>query len=303
MIKFRNDDNSFLKEYIGSLLLEKNRSENTAVSYLHDLRCFISFMKEHSKNDPDEVDHHLINKFFKTLFELGLSNTSLARYHSTLKGFFSYLFLSEYIQKNPMEKIPAPKIEKKLPDVLSVEEIELLFEQPNIDTKYGIRDRAILEVFYGCGVRVSELIGLLIQNLYFEEEAIRVFGKGSKERFVPINQNAIQWVGKYLLESRPLLSERAKSGNVLFLNSRGSKFSRMGIWKMIAKYAENAKIEKHVHPHIFRHSFATHLLEGGADLRAVQEMLGHTDISVTQIYTHIDRNFVIQEHKQFHPRG
>ncbi len=167
----------------------------------------------------------------------------------------------------------------------------------------GLRDKAILETFYACGLRVSELINLKLSDLFFEEEIIRAFGKGSKERLIPIGSSAREWITNYLKQSRPLLQKKMKSENYLFLNSRGSKFSRMGIWKIVERYVKEAGIEKEVHPHTFRHSFATHLLEGGADLRAVQEMLGHADISTTQIYTHIDREYIKQVHKDFHPRG
>ncbi len=202
-----------------------------------------------------------------------------------------------------MEKLAAPKLSKNLPSVLTVEEVDKLLSKPDINEKFGLRDKSLLEVFYACGLRVSELINLKLSSLYFNEEIIRVFGKGSKERLVPIGQSAMDWTEKYIKQSRPLLIKGIKSENYLYLNSRGSKLSRMGIWKIVNKYAKEAEIQKEVHPHTFRHSFATHLLEGGADLRAVQEMLGHADISTTQIYTHIDREYIKQEHKQFHPRG
>jgi len=160
-----------------------------------------------------------------------------------------------------------------------------------------------LELLYACGLRVSELINLKISNLFFSEEVIRVFGKGSKERIVPIGSSAVKWINKYLIRSRIILEKKMKSENYLFLNSRGTKLSRMGIWKIVEKYVKETNIKKEVHPHTFRHSFATHLLEGGADLRAVQEMLGHSDISTTQIYTHIDRDYIKQMHRDFHPRG
>jgi integrase/recombinase XerD len=202
-----------------------------------------------------------------------------------------------------MEKISAPKVNKSLPNVLNINEIESILSQPDIEKKLGLRDKALLETFYACGLRVSELIDLKISDLYLSEEMIRVFGKGSKERFVPIGSSAIKWIEEYLKNSRPLLEKKAKSQHVLFLNSRGTKLSRMGVWKIVNKNAASAGIKKEVHPHTFRHSFATHLLEGGADLRAVQEMLGHVDISTTQIYTHIDRDYIKQIHRDFHPRG
>jgi integrase/recombinase XerD len=293
----------FLKEYLAHIKLEKNLSQNTVSSYKNDINAFISFLKNSGIDDPSNVSSDNIGGFFKTLKELGLSGTSSARYFSSLKGFFLYLLKNKYIVKNPIEKITAPRISKKLPGVLDINEVDKILSAPKVDDKLGLRDKAMLELFYACGTRVSELINLKVNDLFFENEVIRVFGKGSKERLIPIGTSAIRWIDEYLKKSRPLLMKKSKSENILFLNSRGSKLSRMGIWKIIDCYVKEAGIEKDVHPHTFRHSFATHLLEGGADLRAVQEMLGHADISTTQIYTHIDRDYIKQVHKQYHPRG
>ena len=295
--------NIFLKEYLNVLRLEKNLSVNTISSYRNDINSLINFLDSLKINDPSLVDNKLLNCFFINLQELGLSNTSAARYYSSIKGFFSYLFSNKYIKANPVEKVMPPKLSKNLPSVLSLGEIDSILLKPDVENKLGLRDRGILEVLYACGLRVSELIGLKISDLFFDEEIIRVFGKGSKERLVPIGSSAIKWTKEYLTKSRPLLAKKAKSENVVFLNNRGSKLSRMGVWKIVDQYVKEAGIQKEVHPHTFRHSFATHLLEGGADLRAVQEMLGHADISTTQIYTHIDRDYIKQVHKQFHPRG
>jgi len=199
--------------------------------------------------------------------------------------------------------VSPPKLSKTLPSVLSVEEIDKILSVPDTSDKLGLRDKSILEMLYACGLRVSELIELKISNLFFDEEIIRVFGKGSKERLVPVGSSAIKWTKMYLVKSRPMLQKKSRSEGIVFLNNRGTKLSRMGIWKIVERYAKEAGIEKNVHPHTFRHSFATHLLEGGADLRAVQEMLGHADISTTQIYTHIDRDYIKQVHRDFHPRG
>ena len=293
----------FLKEYLAHIKLEKNLSKNTVSSYKNDITAFISYLKSRGIEDPSIISSNDIGGFFKTLNELGLSGSSSARYFSSLKGFFLYLLKNNYIIKNPIEKITAPKIAKRLPGVLDVNEIDKILSTPDVKEKLGLRDKAILELFYACGTRVSELIDLKVNDLFFDDEIIRVFGKGSKERLVPIGSSAIRWVKEYLKKSRPLLMKKSKSENNLFLNSRGSKFSRMGVWKIIDRYVKEAGIEKEVHPHTFRHSFATHLLEGGADLRAVQEMLGHVDISTTQIYTHVDRDYIKQIHKQYHPRG
>jgi integrase/recombinase XerD len=293
----------FLKEYLAHIKLEKNLSQNTVVSYKNDINVFITFLKDLRIDDPSNISSDHIRAFFKTIKELGLSGSSSARYFSSLKGFFLYLLKNKYILINPVEKITAPKISKKLPGVLSIPEVEKILSTPEVDDKLGLRDKTILELFYACGTRVSELINLKVNDLFLDDEIIRVIGKGSKERLIPIGSSAIKWIGEYLRKSRPLLMKKSKSENNLFLNSRGSKLSRMGVWKIINRYVMQAGIKKDIHPHTFRHSFATHLLEGGADLRAVQEMLGHADISTTQIYTHIDRDYIKQVHKQYHPRG
>jgi integrase/recombinase XerD len=293
----------FLDEYLSVLKLEKNLSENTVASYRNDITNLVQFLQNYNINDPQQIKYNHLTEFFKFLNEIGLSSSSASRYHSSLKGFFSYLFQNRYITGNPVDKIPSPKLSKKLPQVLTINEIDTLLSQPDVTTKFGLRDKALLELFYACGIRVSELINLKISGLFFKEEIIRVFGKGSKERLIPIGSSAINWVTEYLKQGRPLLEKKSKSENYLFLNTRGTKLSRMGIWKIVDRYVKEAKIDKEVHPHTFRHSFATHLLEGGADLRAVQEMLGHADISTTQIYTHIDRDYIKQVHRDFHPRG
>lgn len=296
--------NIFLREYLNILRLEKNLSENTINSYRNDLSAFIAFIKnDFNIDDPEKITHHHVASFFELLFELGLTGSSAARYLSSLKGLFKYLVHNKYITKNPVDKIESPKRKKNIPEVLTIPEMESILSKPETYEKLGLRDKAMLEIMYACGLRVSEVINLKVSNLFFNEEIIRVFGKGSKERLVPIGRSAVSWVKKYLAESRPLLVKRTLSENYIFLNNRGTKLSRMGIWKITDKYFKEADIKKEVHPHTFRHSFATHLIEGGADLRAVQEMLGHADISTTQIYTHIDRDYIKQVHKDFHPRG
>lgn len=295
--------NQFLQEYLAYLKLEKNLSEQSVVSYFSDLKKFLSFIEEEKYSDLNTITAKLISKYFEIMRDLGISSSTTARYLSSVKGFFKYLSSQEYIEKDPAEILSTRITERKLPAVLSFQEIDKLLQTPNVEERLGLRDKAILELFYSCGLRVSELINLKISDLYFNDEVIRVLGKGSKQRIVPIGSSAVHWITEYLQKVRIVLEKKMKSENVIFLNVRGTKLSRMGIWKIVNKYAQEAEIVKEFHPHTFRHSFATHLLEGGADLRAVQEMLGHADISTTQIYTHIDRDFIKQMHKDFHPRG
>lgn len=293
----------FIDEYLTLLSFEKNLSENTVKSYKSDLISFLNFLEEEKIVDLSEVDHKLIGRFMHLLKCKGLSVSSASRYLSTLRGFFSYLSSNFYIKKDPTERVSSAKIVRKLPAVLSFNEIEMILDKPNVGDKLGLRDKSILELLYSSGLRVSELIGLKIVDLFLQEDVIRVIGKGSKQRIVPIGSSAVQWLNEYMIYSRPFLEKKTKSKNYIFLNTRGSKLSRMGIWKIVDRYTKEAGIDKEVHPHTFRHSFATHLLEGGADLRSVQEMLGHSDISTTQIYTHIDREYIKQVHRDFHPRG
>jgi integrase/recombinase XerD len=294
---------SFLKEYLAILKLEKNLSDNTLQAYGNDIGKLIDFLDERKISDLNEVNSNLLRDFFTEQKKQKLGSTTLARYMSAINGFFRYCSMSNYIQTNPTDKLLSVSISRGLPVVLTFDEIEKILELPNVNNKLGLRDKAILELLYSCGLRVSELLNLKISDLYFDEEVIRVIGKGSKQRIVPIGSSAIEWITNYLVHSRPLLEKKAHSKDIVFLNNRGKSLSRMGLWKIVDGYVKQTDIIKDVHPHTFRHSFATHLLEGGADLRAVQEMLGHSDISTTQIYTHIDREYVKQMHKDFHPRG
>ena len=294
---------SFLKDYLSTLKLERNLSENTLISYRNDISSLFEFLTDMGIKDLNSVNSKVLTEFFKLIGNIGLSNTSTARYFSSLKGFFNFLSNSNYIEANPVEKLSPPKIGRKLPSVLSINEIEKILSAVSGEDKLTLRDRAVLETFYACGLRISELINIKLSDLYFDDEIIRVIGKGNKERIVPIGRSAIEHINNYLQKCRPLLEKKGKSLNFLFLNVRGTKLSRMGVWKIVDFYVKEAKVNKKVHPHTFRHTFATHLLEGGADLRAVQEMLGHSSISTTQIYTHVDRDFIKQEHKMYHPRG
>jgi integrase/recombinase XerD len=293
----------FLSDYSSYLYLERNLSENTIGSYQTDIKTFLDYLIDRQVVDLNSVTHKEMVGFFKLLTKMGLNERSVARYFSALKGFFGFLIGAGYIEKNPSDSLTAPKISRKLPEVLSIDEVNAILDQPDISDVLGMRDKAILELFYACGLRVSEVINLRLTGLYMDDGIIRVIGKGNKERIVPIGDSAVHWIQEYLKNSRIILAKSIKSENILFLNVRGTKFSRMGLWKMVHHYSEMAKITKQIHPHTFRHTFATHLLEGGADLRAVQEMLGHSDISTTQIYTHIDRDYIKQEHRDHHPRG
>jgi integrase/recombinase XerD len=223
---------------------------------------------------------------------------------SALRQFYSFLLNKKGSTSavNPLEYFDTPRLARKLPVVLTVQEIDKILSQPDINTPLGLRDKTILETMYACGLRVSEVLDLKKSNILTSDEVIRVFGKGSKERVVPIAKTALEWIKIYIERSRVTIA-KPFSEDFLFLNWRGRKLSRMAIWDIMDKYSKMAKISKHIYPHIFRHSFATHLLEGGADLRSIQEMLGHSDISTTQIYTHVDITYLKEVHKQFHPRG
>jgi len=292
-----------LKQYCDFLLLEKGIATNSYTSYLFDLKKYYDFLLRAQKNDAAAVEENSVSKFLQELHRYGLSPRSQARAFSAVRGFHRYLVGEGMTNDDPTQNVDPPKRAKDLPGVLSISEIERILKQPEISAPLGIRDRAILETLYATGMRVSELLELKQSNLLFDEDLVLVYGKGSKERLVPIGQSAVRWIRTYQEQVRYKLAGKGRSRDLLFLNVRGGRLSRTAIWKMVTKYARAAGIKHEVHPHTFRHSFATHLLEGGADLRAVQEMLGHADISTTQIYTHIDREYLKEVHKTFHPRG
>lgn len=283
--------------------LEKSLSENTIKSYTFDLLRFNEFLSAEGVKSFDDVTDTEVEKFLAQL-KKKFRSSSTARMLSSLRQFYNFLLNSKKskLSVSPLEFFDSPKLGRKLPDVLTVQEIDKILSQPDHNTVLGLRDKVILETMYACGLRVSEVIELKNSNIMESDEVIRVFGKGSKERVVPIAGSALEWIRLYRQNSRPNLA-RNYSEDYLFLNWRGRKLSRMAIWDIINKYSKMAKIQKNIHPHIFRHSFATHLLEGGADLRSIQEMLGHSDISTTQIYTHVDITYLKEVHKQFHPRG
>lgn len=297
-----------LNHYLQFIRLEKGLSSHSIQSYEHDLKRYFQFLIHHAKvHDIAGVTMNHIESFLHYLIDESLlSSSSLARNISSIRGFHEFSIVENFSQANPAELIELPKKAKKLPEVLDPNEISELLESPNIKTPAGIRDRAILETLYGTGMRVSELTDLESDRLFFEIGFIRVIGKGQKERLVPVGEMAKNALEHYIEEVRPLFfnpKKVNKAKNKVFLNQRGGALSRMSVWNIVQKAARDANITKSVYPHIFRHSFATHLLEGGADLRAVQEMLGHSSIVTTEIYTHVDRSLLRDTHIQFHPRG
>ena len=292
-----------IRQYFNFLRLEKGSSQHTLHSYQFDLAKYRAFLVNRNIIAASKVNEENLTDFLKELAQKHLSPRSVARILSAVRGFHRFLVGEGMHDDDPTENIDTPKRSKTLPGVLSVAEIDAILKQPDTRKPLGVRDRAMLEVLYATGVRVSELTNLKQSNLMFESDLILVFGKGSKERLVPIGSSAIDWVTRYQRDVRIHLAKGGRSQDVLFLNFRGGKLSRAAIRDLVAKYARAAGIKKEIHPHTFRHSFATHLLEGGADLRAVQEMLGHVDISTTQIYTHIDREYLKEVHRTFHPRA
>ena len=299
--------NQYCTRYLQFLSLEKNASPNTLASYRLDITRYLRFLESQNIRSIDSVSGANTAQFLVSLHEQGLSPRSVNRCFSAIKGFHKFLIGDGISRSNPTDIIIPPKLGRALPGVLTQEEVEAILSQPKEGPRdrraRWIRDRAILEVLYATGMRVSELITLRQTDVMAESGIVRIFGKGSKERLVPIGQSALRWIGRYQRDCRALLMRRGKSQDALFLNVRGTPMTRMAVWKIVQNYAGQAGIGKDVHPHTFRHSFATHLLEGGADLRAVQEMLGHSDISTTQVYTHIDREYLKEVHRTFHPRG
>jgi integrase/recombinase XerD len=297
----KDENTKQIESFVLRLEIEKSLSDNTIKSYFFDLTKFNNFLKEIKVNSFLSVEENHIERFLAFL-KKDMKASSSSRILSSLGQFYDFLINSSLIKNNPFDYFDAPKLERKLPVVLTIAEVNLILKQPDVTNKLGLRDKTILEVMYACGLRVSEALDLKCSNIITSDEVIRVFGKGSKERIIPIGREALKWIGEYLKYSRGQLAN-SKSEDYLFLNWRGKRLSRMAIWDIINKYSKAAKINKQIHPHIFRHSFATHLLEGGADLRSIQEMLGHADISTTQIYTHVDISYLKEVHKSFHPRG
>jgi integrase/recombinase XerD len=284
------------------LALEAGHSANTIDSYLRDLRRFVAWGDALGIGGPGAVTRKQLREFVYALKDLGLSAASIRRQVSAIRTYYGFLLAEGRAEQDPSDRLEMPRRGRQLPDTLSVAELEALLAAPQADQPLAWRDRALLELGYGAGLRVSELCGLTLPNLLLSEGLVRVFGKGSKERLVPIGRKVIGAVSVYLHQVRPTLDRGASQERVL-LNARGAPLSRVGAWGVVKRCARVAGIRKRVTTHTLRHSFATHLLEGGADLRAVQEMLGHADLSTTQIYTHVDREYLRSVHRQFHPRG
>lgn len=291
-----------LEPFDDYLALEQGSADRTREAYARDVSRLATFSRSRGKTRPDELDAKLLREFVYHLKDLGLSASSIRRNVSSIRTYFAYLMGEGRIKVDPSDRLELPRRWRTLPEVLSGEEVARLLAAPNHDDALYFRDRAMLEVAYGAGLRVSEWISLAVRDVMADEGLVRVFGKGSKERLVPIGRSAVGAVLLYLRELRPRL-DRGASRGILFLNAHGRPLSRMGAWTILRKYVTRAGVAKQVSPHTLRHTFATHLLEGGADLRAVQEMLGHADISTTQIYTHVDREYLRQVHRQYHPRG
>ena len=294
---------AFVLEQFGDYLaLEAGLSPHTVAAYGRDIARLAEFALANGAREPGGVTPALLSQFVFHLKDLGLEATSIRRQVSATRAYFRFLVGEGHIARDPAERLQTPKRWRTLPSVLSVAEIDALLDAPNTDRPLGWRDRALLETAYATGARVSELVGLTVPNVHFDDALLRVFGKGGKERLVPVGRRALGAVAVYLRQVRPEL-DRGQSRGRLFLNARGGPLSRVGAWGIIRGAAVAAGIAKRVTPHTLRHTFATHLLEGGADLRAVQEMLGHSDLATTQIYTHVDRDYLRSVHKRFHPRA
>lgn len=288
--------------FIDHLRFERGSSARTLEAYQHDVTRLISYLRSLGRKEPSDVRSADIRGFVFMLKDLGLAPVSISRNVSALRTYFGFLLTEGLLTTDPSDRVQSPRGIRALPDVLTVEEADRLLTAPDLSRPLAWRDRGLLEFMYASGVRVSEVIDLRLRNLSIDERVAVVYGKGAKERLVPIGRTAINALTIYLRDTRPRLEKGQGDGRV-FLNARGRPLTRMGVWKILRTHVEAAGIERHVSPHTLRHSFATHLLEGGADLMAVQEMLGHADISTTQIYTHVDRRYLMEVHRSFHPRA
>lgn len=292
------------KGFENYLKLEKSLSPNSIAAYINDINKLIEFLsKNFKKTGPERVKLSHLKKFVEWLNERGVSPRTQARTISGIKSFYKYLLIEGKISSDPTALLESPKIGRKLPYVLSMEEIDQLIDAVDLEKPEGQRNKAMLETLYSCGLRVSELVNLKLTNLFFEQGFVKIEGKADKERLVPVSSRAVEEINKYMNEYRKNLKIHKDSENILFLNRRGKKLSRVMVFTIIKNLAQKIDLNKKISPHTFRHSFATHLINGGADLRAVQEMLGHESILTTEIYTHLDRDYLKTTIHQFHPRS
>lgn len=295
---------SYLNSFKTYLIVERSLSQNSVDAYMHDLGKLIIYVEGHIPGiSPAEITQEHLHGFLRWNHAEKISARSQARIISGIRSFYRFLLIEDIVKNDPTQLLDMPRIGRKLPDTLSVNEINIMIDAVDLSSKEGERNRAILETLYGCGLRVTELINLKISDVYFNEGFVRVTGKGNKERLVPIGREALRHLGNYIQHVRIMHKIRKGSEDIIFLNNRGSKLSRVMVFNIIKKYAELAGIRKTISPHTFRHSFATHLVEGGADLRAVQEMLGHASITTTEVYTHLDRHYLRSVIMEFHPRA
>jgi len=292
---------AYKKGYKAWLQLEKSLADNSVEAYLHDIDMLTTFLQDTEIKSPEKVTLKDLEQFVKWVAELGMTASSQARIISGLRSFYKYCLLEQITTTDPTVLLEAPKLKRSLPDTLSFEEIENIIAQIDLSKPEGGRNKAMLETLYSCGLRVSELVNLKLSCLYLDVGFIRVIGKGDKERLVPIGSDAIKYIKIYKDDIRVHISIKKDQEDMLFLNRRGSKLTRVMVFLILKDLAKKAGITKSISPHTFRHSFATHLVEGGADLRAVQEMLGHESITTTEIYTHLDREYLRNTLEQFHP--
>ena len=291
-----------LDQFLHYLVVEKGLSQNTIEAYSRGLVRFVDHLKRKRIQDVRDVGKVDVQGFLLSLRKKNLNTKSVVRDLSAIRSFFRFLIQEGILETNPVEDLESPKVAKTLPEILSLKEIEQILEQPNLQTPLGMRDRAMLEILYATGMRVSELTHLPTHQVNLEGGFVLLYGKGSKERIVPLGSEAMKWVALYLKGARGALS-KGKESAFLFINRSGKEMSRQRFWKNLKDYAKKAGLHKRISPHLLRHSFASHLLERGADLRSVQMMLGHVDISTTQIYTHVTGEKLKKVHKQYHPRG
>lgn len=291
-----------MEDYLSYLRIERGRSALTLQSYTRELAAYRSFLEGRGILDADSVERADVSAYEADLVGAGLAPTTVRHRLSVAKGFHRFAVREGFCRKNPADGVPTPKPPRRLPDVLSIRQVDALLDQPFPPTAIGERDRTILEVLYGCGLRVGECCGLDAGDCLLDEGYLRVTGKGGKERIAPIAGTALDALSGYLSEARPQLADPRRPASAVFLNARGGRLSRQSVHTIVAR-AGRAIGEQRLHPHTLRHSFATHLLEGGADLRVIQEMLGHADISTTQIYTHVDRSHIREEYLHAHPRA